>query len=254
MWYLLMNMRLTPHRFFAANPHGVDWVQSVMGNQLWIDTLAKTGQVPLMPVHQVLELNPEGEPQSVHNMEIIEFGCAVATRQGELLDSRSFLVRPVETPLLSEFCTELTGISQTMVDDAPVYSNAIEAMDEWLGVPAEEFIWCSWGNYDRLHIKAQGARVGAVPVFMGYPHLNLKRIWRLTNGQKRKNGLAHALAYHNLTFEGHHHRGIDDARNMARVLPYMDWSLESELMTPPESLPLKGHIQSKKVVTIEEMD
>ena len=25
------------------------------GNQLWIDTLAKTGQVPLMPVHQVLE-------------------------------------------------------------------------------------------------------------------------------------------------------------------------------------------------------
>ena len=50
-----MSMRLTSHRLFASNPHGVDWVQSVMGNQLWIDTLAKTGQVPLMPVHQVLD-------------------------------------------------------------------------------------------------------------------------------------------------------------------------------------------------------
>jgi len=55
MWYLLTSMLLTPHRLFAANPPGVDWVQSVMGNQLWIDTLAKTGQVPLMPVHQVLD-------------------------------------------------------------------------------------------------------------------------------------------------------------------------------------------------------
>ncbi len=36
---------------------------------------------------------PSGEPQAVHNMEIIEFGCALATRDGKLLDSRSFLVR-----------------------------------------------------------------------------------------------------------------------------------------------------------------
>ena len=43
-----------------------------------------------------------------------------------------------------------------------------------------------------------------------------------------------AVAYHNLTLEGHHHRGVDDARNMVRLLPYMDWRLEPELLTPQE--------------------
>ena len=37
-------------------------------------------------------VNPAGQPQSIESMEIIEFGCALATRQGDLLDSRSFLV------------------------------------------------------------------------------------------------------------------------------------------------------------------
>jgi len=34
-----------------------------------------------------ISLLPSGERQSTENMEIIEFGCALATRAGELLDS-----------------------------------------------------------------------------------------------------------------------------------------------------------------------
>ncbi|MFB2705164.1 exonuclease domain-containing protein [Marinobacter shengliensis] len=177
---------------------------------------------------------PNGEAQSNDNMEIIEIGCALATRQGELLDNHSFLVRPIRHPVLSDFCTELTGITQSMVDAAPTLPEAIEAMNAWLGNLPDGFIWCSWGNYDRLHLGAQSQEHDARPTVLAFPHLNLKRIWRRTTGQKRKNGFAHALAFHNLDFEGHHHRGVDDARNMARVLPYMDWSLEPELLTPPE--------------------
>ena len=177
---------------------------------------------------------PNGEAQSNDNMEIIEIGCALATRQGELLDNHSFLVRPIRHPVLSDFCMELTGITQSMVDAAPMLPEAIEAMNAWLGDLPDDFIWCSWGNYDRLHLEVQSQLDGAWPVILARPHLNLKRIWRRTTGHKRKNGFANALAFHGLEFEGHHHRGVDDARNMARVLPYMDWSLEPELLTPPE--------------------
>ena len=177
---------------------------------------------------------PDGEGQGIHNMEIIELGCALATRQGKLLDTGSFLVRPIRNPALSSFCTELTGITQEMVDEAPAFPGAIQAMNAWLGDLPDDFIWCSWGNYDRLHLEAQSQEHDARPAVLAFPHLNLKRIWRRTTGQKRKNGFAHALAFHGLDFEGHHHRGVDDARNMARVLPYMDWSLEPELLTPPE--------------------
>ncbi len=199
-------------------------------------------------------VTPEGEPQSIHNMEIIEFGCVLATRAGELLGSKSFLVRPTKNPKLSEFCTSLTSISQSMVEAAPPYSDACRMLDAWLGQPHEDFIWCSWGNYDRLHIRAAGQEYGTAPTFMRCPHLNLKRIWRRTTGQKRKNGMIHALAFHGLTIEGHHHRGVDDARNMARLLPFMDWSLEAELFTQPNIKRLKGCVTSDRVISIEEMD
>ncbi|HCL38318.1 MULTISPECIES: 3'-5' exonuclease [Marinobacter] len=176
---------------------------------------------------------PTGEPQNTANMEIIEFGCALANRNGELLDSQSFLVRPTKNPELSEFCTSLTSITQPMIETAPTFPEACRMIDEWLGQPSEDFIWCSWGNYDRLHIQASGQEYGCAPAFMRLPHLNLKRIWRRTTGQKRKNGMIHALAFHGLTAEGHHHRGVDDARNMVRLLPFMNWALEAELLTPP---------------------
>ncbi len=197
---------------------------------------------------------PEGEPQSIRNMEIIEFGCALATRTGELLDSMSFLVRPAKNPQLSEFCTTLTSITQPMIEAAPTFPEVCQTIDAWLGQPNEDFIWCSWGNYDRLHIQASGQEYGCAPTFISFPHLNLKRIWRRTTGQKRKNGMIHALAFHGLTIEGHHHRGVDDAGNMVRLLPFMDWSLEAELLTWPGIERLKGLVTSDKVISIEEME
>lgn len=178
---------------------------------------------------------PDGKPQSVENMEIIELGCALATREGQVLDSRSFLVRPTRYPILSEFCTELTSITQAMVTEAPDFRGAVQLLNEWIGSPSEDFLWCSWGNYDRLHMAAQSQLDLAKPVNLAYPHLNLKRLWRRTTGQKKKNGLTSALAFHDLVFEGNHHRGVDDARNIARLLPYMDWSLEPELLASPET-------------------
>jgi len=190
-------------------------------------------------------VTPTGEPQGIHNMEIIEFGCALATRAGELLDSQSFLVQPTKNPHLSEFCTSLTSISQSMIEAAPPYSEDCRMLDAWLGQPHENFIWCSWGNYDRLHIQASEQEHGTAPEFLRTPHLNLKRIWRRTTKQKRKNGMIHALAFHGLTIEGHHHRGVDDARNMARLLRFMDWSLEEELLTLPNIARLTAALPEK---------
>ncbi|OZB12654.1 MAG: DNA polymerase III [Marinobacter sp. 34-60-7] len=42
------------------------------------------------------------------------------------------------------------------------------------------------------------------------------------------------MVFHDLAFEGSQHRGVDDARNITRLLSFMKWSLESELLTLPE--------------------
>lgn len=181
------------------------------------------------------QIGPDGGPQNVKHMEIIEFGCALATRDGLLLDSCSFLVHPIRHPRLSGFCQSLTGITQEMVDAAPRFPEAVETLNSWVAQRAESYIWCSWGNYDRLHVKEQSQQEQVSVALMAYPHLNLKRLWRRSTGQRKKNGLSSALAYHELVFEGQQHRGVDDARNIVRLLPFMSWSLETELLTNPGS-------------------
>jgi inhibitor of KinA sporulation pathway (predicted exonuclease) len=40
--------------------------------------------------------------------------------------------------------------------------------------------------------------------------------------------------------EEHHHRGLDDGRNMVRLLPFIDFAREEGLLTPPNIAHLKG--------------
>lgn len=163
--------------------------------------------------------NVEGleRKQTVDDMEIIEFGCVIAQLDGAVLDSRSFMVRPQLHPKLSQFCTQLTSISQSDVDSAPVYQDVVPKMNQWLE-SYELATWGSWGNYDKNQIKAEYQRHNLAPDFYSLPHINIKQQWRQGRANSRSAGLANALQYHGLSFEGTHHRGIDDALNIARLL------------------------------------
>lgn len=59
----------------------------------------------------------------------------------------------------------------------------------------------------------------------GFEHLNLKRSFAQARGIKEV-GMAQALQLVGLALEGTHHRGLDDARNIARLLP---WCLPAAL-------------------------
>ncbi len=163
-----------------------------------------------------------GRPQTVDEMEIIEFGCVLAQTDGTVMESRSFMVRPVKHPALSSFCTELTTITQQDVDDAPTYLEAIEQIDGWLA-NYNLTAWGSWGNYDRKQLDAERLRYGWSPIFAKSPHLNLKQMWRKGRANSRSSGLQNALKFHNLPFVGTEHRGIDDAINIAKLLPFIDF-------------------------------
>jgi inhibitor of KinA sporulation pathway (predicted exonuclease) len=52
-------------------------------------------------------------------------------------------------------------------------------------------------------------------------HVNLKTRFTEAQGLKKKPGMAQALGLCGLNLEGTHHRGIDDARNIARMLPWI---------------------------------
>jgi len=154
------------------------------------------------------------------HMEIIEIG-AVMVNADDLFVEGEFqsFVRPVRHPELTPFCRKLTSIRQADVDAAPDFPAFVPAFKEWL-YRWHDFVFCSWGDYD-LHQLNQDCDYHRIPSPIGAPHLNLKRAITERLGLRKKPGLGDAVKMVGLTFEGTQHRGIDDARNIARLLPFI---------------------------------
>lgn len=149
-------------------------------------------------------------------MEIIEIGSVmVEAATGNILSEFCTFIRPQQHPLLTGFCKELTTITQEEVDAAPVFPEALAAFSAWLarfGAP----VFCSWGDYDRKQLEKDCAfHEAAFPFTNG--HRNLKAEFSESIGSKKRFGLGQAINRLSLTFEGTAHRGIDDAKNIARV-------------------------------------
>jgi inhibitor of KinA sporulation pathway (predicted exonuclease) len=168
------------------------------------------------------------EGRRVCPQEIIEFPTV-------LLDARTMVavgefrthVRPVRRPKLSSFCTSLTGITQHQVDAAPKFSEALRAHTAWLqarglaldGSKGHSFAFVTCGDWDlRTMLPAQLAleHLGPVPCHFRR-WVNLKKIYAKSMGAW-PSGMPGMLRGLGLTLEGKHHSGIDDCRNIAKIL------------------------------------
>lgn len=151
-----------------------------------------------------------------HEMEIIEIGAvAVDAVTGEPESEFQAFVRPVRHPRLTDFCTTLTGITQADVDAADPFPVVIAAFRSWLA-DVTDYDFCSWGDYDRVQFE-QDCRYHRVPYPFAGPHRNLKREFSAMLGTTKRFGMKGALEKLGLPLTGSHHRGIDDARNIARI-------------------------------------
>jgi len=153
-------------------------------------------------------------------MEIIEIGAVMVEANSlALIDEFQTFVKPVRHPTLTEFCKSLTSITQAQVDQAPSYPEAIAALTEWLARYPNS-VFGSWGDFDRRQFK-QDSSFHNLPYPIPFPHINLKKIFRKTQKLSRRFDMQEALKLAEIELEGTHHRGIDDARNIAKLLPYI---------------------------------
>lgn len=147
--------------------------------------------------------------------EIIEIGAV-------LLDGRSLepiaelqtFVQPIVHRMLTPFCIELTTITQAQVGGAPLFPEAAAQLADF----GRGAVFCSWGAYDRDQLE-RDARRHRVPMPLPGRHVNVKDLFARAAGERRI-GNGRALERVGLARAGTHHRGIDDARNIARLVPY----------------------------------
>jgi inhibitor of KinA sporulation pathway (predicted exonuclease) len=168
----------------------------------------------------------EDHTKSREEMEIIEFPSVLYRinehgRTVQLVSEFHQYVRPTLHPQLSAFCTELTGIEQPTVDAANTIEVVYAEHTDWLvqHVPVgSKFLFATCGNWD---LATQ------LPREMINKHMKLKCYYRTfvnvkteyEQFYKRKaRSMDDMFSFLQLDFVGRLHSGIDDTRNIAKII------------------------------------
>ncbi|MEM6285060.1 MAG: 3'-5' exonuclease [Chloroflexota bacterium] len=149
----------------------------------------------------------------IDRQEIIEIG-AVLLADMEPVDEFARFIEPTNEPLLSDFCRQLTSITQADVDSAGRFPDVFAAFVAWIG--DDPFTLVSWGAYDLRQFRADCDKHGMTLPDSFENHINLKKQFAQQHDIKPC-GMARALQIAGIPLEGTHHRGIDDARNIAKI-------------------------------------
>jgi len=186
-----------------------------------------------------------GKPDLIPQ-EIIEFSAVILdTETLQILgDPFQRYVQPTEHPVLTPFCTQLTGIQQSQVESAQLLPHVLRDFEGWLlergcfaggGSPTQAqqtFAPLSWTNWDlqvQLESELKWRQVKRVPWLRRW--INLKVAFEKRFG--KPGSLQQSLAVAGLEWtHGRAHSGVVDAVNTAR--------LAAELMRLGDRLELTG--------------
>ncbi|WP_316842599.1 3'-5' exonuclease [Pedobacter gandavensis] len=151
--------------------------------------------------------------------EIIEIGiCKLNTATGKVTASEGILIKPVNSEI-SEFCTRLTSITPQMIEEQGIsLTEAINILEERYN--SQHLTWASYGGYDKTMLTEQCIKFG-IPYPMSSHHINVKVLFSEQHRLSKGIGMARALRKLNLPIEGTHHRGVDDAKNIAKILYHL---------------------------------
>lgn len=163
------------------------------------------------------------ENNRAFDMETIEIGAVIKTPT-ETYYFQSF-VKPYINPVLTDFCKNLTSITQEQVDRAAsfplVLGKFVGTLEVLLGKNwRDHTLLCSWGAYDKKQLVKDCERCHATFPFNGW-HLNIKREFLRKYPKAKGRHLGYAAEYLGIPWEGTAHRGINDAKMIAKILEAM---------------------------------
>lgn len=146
--------------------------------------------------------------------EVIEIGAVKVDETRQIISTFDSFIRPVVHPELSEFCIELTSITQQDVDHSPFFREVIPHFRNWLG--EEEYVLLSWGFMDPDLLRTDCLRHGIDKSWTKHAR-SLKHQYAKIMDLEHTVNFKTALEREGLKPLGHSHRAIDDSRNLARL-------------------------------------
>jgi inhibitor of KinA sporulation pathway (predicted exonuclease) len=159
---------------------------------------------------------PEGAVPHNQVSEIIEVGiCTLNPHTLMVGQPKSLLIFPVDS-VISPFCTALTTLTDDMIRASGIEFAAACLYLRQLA-RSRDRVWASFGDYDRNAFVKNCERRGIEYPF-GPRHLNVKTLVALAFGWRHEFGMSEVLERLSMPLVGTHHRGGDDAYNIAQIL------------------------------------
>ena len=164
----------------------------------------------------------EDNPPEGQASEIIEIGISLidVKHSKRLQGADGVFVQPSESTV-SEFCTNLTTITQADVDGGISFVEACRSLRE--DYLSDQRIWASWGDYDRIQFQRQCKRQRVKYPF-GRTHINIKTLFALQFQLEREVSVTRALKILDWQFDGTLHRANADAWNIAGIFEGLLWN------------------------------
>ncbi|NWH49517.1 ERI2 exoribonuclease, partial [Fregata magnificens] len=167
----------------------------------------------------------------------VEFPAVLLnTSTGEIESEFHTYVQPQEHPILSEFCTELTGITQNQVDEGVPLNICLSQFLKWIqkiqtekkiifgsdipthstsgAKPCTFVTWTDWDLGVCLQYECKRKQLRKPDILNSW--IDLKATYRAFYNRKPK-GLNGALQDLGIAFAGREHSGLDDSRNTAHL-------------------------------------
>jgi len=155
-----------------------------------------------------------GQPPIGQVNEIIEVGIsAINIEDLKILGKKSYIVKP-SLSKISKFCTELTGLTQEIVEKGENFKDVCNKIKTVYGT--ESRIWTSFGEYDKNQFKKCCDLFNIKSPFSDM-HWNVKSMASIFYGWPEM-GMDKLLNKLGMKLEGRHHCGADDAYNIAKIL------------------------------------
>lgn len=164
----------------------------------------------------IYDLEASCEDRDISNSydnQIIEIG-AVKLIDGKVVDEFQSFVNTNQK--LTKFCRDLTSITQEDVDSADGFTSIVRNFVAWSTLENQDVVYASWGDYDWKQVSKDCKRHNLDYNWITDHKLNVKVAYANKKGIKPC-GLVKAVRKENMLFEGTAHRGIDDARNIAKI-------------------------------------
>ncbi|XP_033738007.1 ERI1 exoribonuclease 3-like isoform X1 [Pecten maximus] len=161
--------------------------------------------------------------KKLHPQEIIEF--PVVMLNTETLATEAVFhqyVQPRVHNHLSHFCTNLTGIIQEMVDGQDHIEDVLKKYDKWMEEKllskGHTFTFVTCGDWDlKTMLPSQCDYFNIKKPGYFNQWINIKKEYAAATSKYPKGMLA-MLDGLSLRLEGRHHSGIDDSKNITRVV------------------------------------